>query len=58
MREIRPSGSEGGGTQVLPTPIYKAEFHPPRAATPVRDFAKVTAGDLLPLVLGRPTVAP
>jgi hypothetical protein len=24
MREIRLSGSEGGGTQVLPTPIYKA----------------------------------
>lgn len=27
MREIRLSGSEGGGTQVLPTPIYKAPEH-------------------------------
>jgi hypothetical protein len=26
MREIRLSGSEGGGTLVLPTPIYKTEF--------------------------------
>jgi hypothetical protein len=24
MREIRTSGSEGGGTQVLPTPIHHA----------------------------------
>ena len=37
MREIRLSGSEGGGTQVLPTPIVKRRF-PIRLST-VR-FAK------------------
>ncbi len=47
MREIRLSGSEGGGTQVLPTPIYKALFEiGSKQADPDISFAVINSPDI------------